>query len=191
MKTSGMSSYPIVLKDKFCIIIFSCPSTFVTFDSALAPGPMKAGKDWSANGPMRRADSAKTRWQNMPATRWMAFRSFAPSVSAIPSIARPVPCNLHTMRGKSPKISASVPRSGKRSPSRPLRIFPATEPKPGTHPRFLDTDVFRDLVWAPAQESLGSKLGPFIFEFQRWGMEPAAFLEALDRFLGTLPPGPQ
>ena len=59
------------------------------------------------------------------------------------------------------------------------------------NPRFLDTGAFRDLVWGPAQEGLGSKLGPFIFEFQRWGMEPAAFLEALDRFLGTLPPGPQ
>ena len=53
------------------------------------------------------------------------------------------------------------------------------------NPRFLDTGAFRDLVWAPAQESLGSKLGPFIFELQRWGMEPAAFLESLDRFLGT------
>jgi uncharacterized protein YecE (DUF72 family) len=59
------------------------------------------------------------------------------------------------------------------------------------NPRFLDTGAFRDLVWVPAQDGLGSKLGPFIFEFQRWGMEPAAFLEALDRFLGTLPPGPQ
>ena len=59
------------------------------------------------------------------------------------------------------------------------------------NPRFLDTGVFLDLVWASAQESLGSKLGLFIFEFQRWDMEPVAFLEALDRFLGTLPPGPQ
>jgi uncharacterized protein YecE (DUF72 family) len=59
------------------------------------------------------------------------------------------------------------------------------------NPRFLDSSMFRDLVWAPAHEGLGSKLGPFIFEFQRWGMEPAAFLDALDRFLGTLPRGPQ
>jgi uncharacterized protein YecE (DUF72 family) len=59
------------------------------------------------------------------------------------------------------------------------------------NPRFLDSGAFRDLVLAPAQEGLKSKLGPFIFEFQRWGMEPAAFLEALDRFLGSLPPGPQ
>ena len=36
-----------------------------------------------------------------------------------------------------------------------------------------------------------TKLGPFIFEFQRWGIEPATFLDALDRFLDTLPPGPQ
>lgn len=36
-----------------------------------------------------------------------------------------------------------------------------------SNPRFLDAGAFRDLVWAPAQESLGSKLGPFIFEFQR------------------------
>ena len=44
-----MSSYPIVLTDEFCIITFSCPPTSVTFDSAPAPGPMKAGKDCSTN----------------------------------------------------------------------------------------------------------------------------------------------
>lgn len=59
------------------------------------------------------------------------------------------------------------------------------------NPRFLDIDAFRDLVLAPAQEGLGPKLGPFIFEFQRWGMEPASFLDALDNFLGKLPTGPQ
>jgi len=59
------------------------------------------------------------------------------------------------------------------------------------NPRCLDIGAFRDLVWAPAQESLGSNLGPFIVQFQRWGLEPAAILEALDRFLGILPPGPQ
>jgi len=59
------------------------------------------------------------------------------------------------------------------------------------HSRFLDTGTFRDPAWVPAHESLRSTLGPFIFEFQRWGMEPTAFPEALDRFLGTSPPGPQ
>ena len=126
-----MSSYPIVLIDKFYIIASSCPPTLARFDSALAPASMKAGRDWSTNGPMRRAGSAKTCWRNMPATRWVASRSFAPSASPILSIARPVPCNLHNTRGKSLKISASVPRTGKKSPSRPLRIFPVTEPKPG------------------------------------------------------------
>ncbi|MDE3042672.1 MAG: DUF72 domain-containing protein [Nitrospirota bacterium] len=59
------------------------------------------------------------------------------------------------------------------------------------NPRFLDAGAFRELVLAPAQEGLRTKLGPFIFEFQRWGIEPATFLDALDRFLDSLPPGPQ
>ena len=60
-----------------------------------------------------------------------------------------------------------------------------------SNPRFLDVEAFQDLVLAPAQEGLGPKLGPFIFEFQRWGLEAAPFLDALDHFLGKLPPGPQ
>lgn len=55
--------------------------------------------------------------------------------------------------------------------------------------RFLDAGACRELVIEPAQEGLGEKLGPFIFEFQRWGIEPAAFLDQLDRFLGQLPSG--
>ena len=74
------------------------------------------------------------------------------------------------------------------SPFANLPRYGAKAGKP--NPRFLDTGAFRDLVWAPAQESLGSKLGAFIVEFQRGDMEPAAFLEALGRFLGAVPPGP-
>lgn len=59
------------------------------------------------------------------------------------------------------------------------------------NPRFLDNGMFRDLVLAPAQEGLQDKLGPFIFEFQRWGIDPTTFLKQLDHFLGQLPPGPQ
>ena len=55
------------------------------------------------------------------------------------------------------------------------------------NPHFLDTGMFRDLVLAPAQEGLKDKLGPFIFEFQRWGIDSTTFLEQLDRFLGSLP----
>ncbi len=58
------------------------------------------------------------------------------------------------------------------------------------NPRFLDSSVFRDLVLQPALEGLGDKLGPFIFEFQRWGIDPAMFLDQLDSFLEQLPPGP-
>jgi len=57
------------------------------------------------------------------------------------------------------------------------------------NPRFLDIGAFRDLVLQPALEGLGQKLGPFIFEFQRWGLDPAIFLQQLDRFLEQLPPG--
>jgi len=59
------------------------------------------------------------------------------------------------------------------------------------NPRFLDAGAFREFVLDPAQEGLGQKLGPFIFEFQRWGIEPATFLEHLDHFLGQLPRGAQ
>jgi len=58
------------------------------------------------------------------------------------------------------------------------------------NPRFLDSGAFRDLVLQPALEGLGRKLGPLIFEFQRWGIDPAVFLQQLDRFLEQLPPGP-
>lgn len=58
------------------------------------------------------------------------------------------------------------------------------------NPRFLDIGAFHDLVLQPASEGLGQKLGPFIFEFQRWGLDPAVFLQQLDRFLEQLPPGP-
>ena len=58
------------------------------------------------------------------------------------------------------------------------------------NPRFLDAGAFRDLVLQPAQEGLGTKLGPFMFEFQRWGLDPAVFLPQLDRFLDQLPRGP-
>jgi len=69
--------------------------------------------------------------------------------------------------------------------------FPRYGAKAGkANPRFLDADAFRDLVLTPAQESLGQKLGPLIFEFQRWGTDPNGFLARLDQFLGQLPVGP-
>jgi len=60
-----------------------------------------------------------------------------------------------------------------------------------SNPRFLDADAFRDVVLAPAQDGLGPKLGPLMFEFQRWGLEPATFYDRLDTFLGRLPFGPR
>jgi uncharacterized protein YecE (DUF72 family) len=69
--------------------------------------------------------------------------------------------------------------------------FPRYGAKAGKpNPRFLDAGAFRDLVLTPAQEGLGQKLGPLIFEFQRLGTDPDAFLARLDQFLGQLPIGP-
>jgi uncharacterized protein YecE (DUF72 family) len=59
-----------------------------------------------------------------------------------------------------------------------------------SNPHFLDAALFRESVLNPAIEGLGDRLGPFIFEFQRWGIEPPAFFDRLDHFLGELPPGP-
>ena len=58
-----------------------------------------------------------------------------------------------------------------------------------TNPRFLDIGAFRDLVLQSAVEGLGDTLGPFMFEFQRFGLDHATFLDRLDRFLAQLPPG--
>lgn len=64
--------------------------------------------------------------------------------------------------------------------------------KAGTpNPRFLDAAAFCDLVLKPVEEGLGAKLGPFMFEFQRWGIDSATFLDRLDKFLSQLPVGPQ
>lgn len=63
--------------------------------------------------------------------------------------------------------------------------------KGGTaNPRFLDPTLFQELVVTPAVAGLGSKLGLFIFEFQRTGITPTDFLNRLERFLAQLPLGP-
>lgn len=60
-----------------------------------------------------------------------------------------------------------------------------------TNPRFLDAALFEELVLAPVRAGLGSRAGPLIFEFQRFGLDPASFPADLDRFLSTLPAGSQ
>ena len=57
----------------------------------------------------------------------------------------------------------------------------------GPNPHFLDVEYFQDLVVAPFDEAFRGYTGPFIFEFQRTGIEPRAFLQKLDAFLGRLP----
>ncbi len=63
--------------------------------------------------------------------------------------------------------------------------------KAGTrNPRFLDAGAFQELVLSPALEGLGHRTGPFVFEFQRSGLETDSLLASLDVFLSKLPAGP-
>lgn len=57
------------------------------------------------------------------------------------------------------------------------------------NPRFLDADLFIEQVLAPYRKAFSAHTGPFIFEFQRTGIEPEEFLQRLDCFLGQLPKG--
>ena len=59
--------------------------------------------------------------------------------------------------------------------------------KAGPNPHFLDTDYFMDQVLAPFDAAFREYTGPFIFEFQRSGLEPSTFLSRLDAFLSRLP----
>src|SRR4029077_18554424 len=61
----------------------------------------------------------------------MEYHYFPPSESIILSGNQPAPGNWHTTPSKCPSTFASAQKSGKKSPSRPIRIFPTTEPKPG------------------------------------------------------------
>jgi uncharacterized protein YecE (DUF72 family) len=56
-----------------------------------------------------------------------------------------------------------------------------------TNPDFLNVELFLNEVLPPYQRSFKAHTGPFIFEFQRTGIEPAEFLKRLDGFLSKLP----
>lgn len=66
--------------------------------------------------------------------------------------------------------------------------LPEYGPKAGqTNPDFLNVELFLNEVLPPYQRSFRPHTGPFIFEFQRTGIEPDDFLTRLDAFLGQLP----
>jgi uncharacterized protein YecE (DUF72 family) len=70
--------------------------------------------------------------------------------------------------------------------------FPRYGAKAGkANPRFLDAALFAEMVLAPLREGLDDRAGPMIFEFQRFSLDLASFLPALDRFLSELPSGHQ
>ena len=56
------------------------------------------------------------------------------------------------------------------------------------NPRFLDAQLFKDLVLAPFWEAqFQDCAGPFLFEFQRHDLSIAEFCSKLDGFFGQLP----
>ena len=59
------------------------------------------------------------------------------------------------------------------------------------NPDFLNAAMFLEEVWGPCRTWLGSRLGPFIFEFQAIapgaGVAPDRFAGWLDEFFGKLP----
>ena len=59
--------------------------------------------------------------------------------------------------------------------------------KSGVNPHFLDAHYFEDQVLAAFDQAFQGHTGPFIFEFQRTGINATLFLEKLDHFLRLLP----
>ena len=59
--------------------------------------------------------------------------------------------------------------------------------KAGANPHFLDAKYFEEQVLAPFDQAFQEHTGPFIFEFQRTGIDPQEFVPRLDQFLGELP----
>lgn len=56
------------------------------------------------------------------------------------------------------------------------------------NPRFLDAQMFKDLVLAPYREAkFEPHTRPFLFEFQRHGMSAEEFCSRLDGFFGQVP----
>jgi uncharacterized protein YecE (DUF72 family) len=76
----------------------------------------------------------------------------------------------------------------------PARVTSALKPERGSaepNPDFLSADRFMDDLLEPAGRALRAHTGPFILQFppmlRRSGLDRAAFIEGLDRFLGELP----
>ena len=55
------------------------------------------------------------------------------------------------------------------------------------NPHFLDADYFNEQVLPPYAQAFAEHTGPFMFEFQRAGIDPDTFLGKLDHFLKRLP----
>lgn len=99
-----------------------------------------------------------------------------PSLKQLEHYAEQLPAGFRVCAKVWEEITVPAFASGVRSGS-----------KAGPNPHFLDAEYFLDLVMAPFDKAFRDHTGPFIFEFQRTGVEPRAFLTKLDAFLAQLP----
>lgn len=94
----------------------------------------------------------------------------------------PTASNFVTTWNKFLKTSRCASRSGKKSPSPPLRSRPvmaSRREKP--NPRFLDFKLFTELFLTPFREvQFKPHIGPFIFEFQQHSIAHHKFCAHLD-----------
>jgi len=155
-----MSSYPIVLKDEFCIIFLNMSTdlSHTRFGTS-----SWAYEGWQ--GLVYQRPYPKSRFSQDTLTEYAGYAVdgvplfyFPPSESIILSANQPAPGNWHTTPSKCPSTFASAQKSGKKSPSRPIRIFPATEPKPGnpTHDFLIPA---RFGTWSERRHSHAGSVG--------------------------------
>ena len=131
MKTAGMSSYPIVLKDEFCIIFLNMSTdlSHTRFGTS-----SWAYEGWQ--GLLYQRPYPKSRFSQDTLTEYAGYAvdrvPLFPTVGIDHSFCQSASTRqLAYYAEQVPSTFASAQKSGKKSPSRPIRILPATEPKPG------------------------------------------------------------
>jgi len=155
VKTAGMSSYPIVLKDKFCIIFFIMSSdlSHIRFGTS-----SWAYEGWK--GLVYQRPYPKSRFSQDTLAEYAGY-----AVDGVPLFSTVgidhsfyQPASTRQLAHYADQVPEHFCFCSKvleeiTTPAYPnLSRYGAKAGKP--NPRFLDTGAFRDLVWAPAQESL-------------------------------------
>jgi uncharacterized protein YecE (DUF72 family) len=137
-------------------------------------------RDYPAKGATARQLAEYARW---PLARTVGIDSFLyrpPSAATLAAYAAALPPDFRCVSKVWDRITAHTFNSPRAAARRGER-----------NPDWLNTHLFIDEVLGPMREKFSQHLGPLVFEFQaigeRDGCTPGQFIQALDRFLGTLP----